>query len=280
MEKAIVKRGIALIMIAAMLASCSPQSSQGAVDKALIASESARLIDQHLDDVKRALIENGEVSDWSEYGTVTGESVTRGMLTEENGEEYLSFLYNTEHFESVDEVFSAASSLVTEDELKEIKTETDEIELRLMRFYEEESRALNDTQRAEFYKDIRKLVIKSAVLLTAAIVYALVPNTVFWGKVTAATAVSIAAGVAASAIMRVIEYYNSDKTEMSETFSDWLKEMSTEPTTAWAIAAGVINTGKSMGYSPVTTAIILAVFAIYGITDDIKPILEEYNFKV
>ncbi len=279
--EAIVRRFISTFMILVLIASCALEGAgPGKPERSVIVSESARMIDRHLERVIRELEIHEDMPELTSQGTLSGEIVTRGLLEEENGERYMDFLYYSDRFESVDDVINSVSGLVSESDLAEIKTEADKIEARLLAFADEEMRALNETQKAEFYKDIRKLVVKSVVLLTAAIVYAAIPNTVFWGKVTAATAVSVAAGVLASTFMRIIECKDGDQDATTQTFSDWLKEVTTEPTVSWAIAAGVINTGKSMGYSPVTTAIILGVFAIYGIKDDLTPILEKYNFKV
>ena len=276
------KRFVAAFMALALGVSCSMNSAgPGKPDRSIIASESSRMIDQHLERVLRVMEENGEnTAKYTAQGTLTGEIVTRGLEDEANGEKYMDFLYYSDRFETVDDVLKAAEGIVSPSSLEEIRTEADKIESRLLEVAEIETRALNETQKAEFYKDIRKLVVKSVVLLTAALVYAAIPNTVFWGKITAATAVSISAGIVASAFMRIIERRNSDQSSTAQTFADWLKEVTTEPTVSWAIAAGVINTGKSLGYSPVTTAIILTIFTVYGIKDDLKPILEKYNFKV
>lgn len=275
------RKVVSVLMIAVLLASCSiSPSGPASIDRNLVLSESARMIDQEIERVVRELEVHGEIDGLSDMGTLDGDTVTRGTLSEENGEKYLEFLYMSERFSSVDEVVAVASDIVPKSELDAIVTEADKIEKRLLELYEDDIRALNEKQKAEFYKDIRKIVVKSVVLLTAAIVYALIPNSIVWGKVTAATAVSISAGIAASGFMRLIERKNSDTAAANQTFSDWIQELSTEPTTAWAIAAGIINTGKSLGYNPVTTSIILVVFGIYGIKDDLKPLLEKYNFKV
>ena len=277
----IARRFVAAFMAFALMVSCSMNTGVAKPDRTIIVSESSRMIDRHLEDVLRVMEENDEIdASLISQGTITGENVSRGLLDEENGEKYMDFLYYSERFESVDEVIAAAEGLVDESSLEEIRAKASEIEARLIASAEIDSRALNETQAAEFYKDVRKLVVKTVVLLTAAIVYAAIPKAVFWGKISAATAVSISAGVVASAFMRIIECKKSDSSATAQTFADWLKEVSTEPTTSWAIAAGIINTGKSLGYSPVTTALIIAVFTIYGIKDDIKPILETYNFKV
>lgn len=276
------KKFVASFMALAMLVSCTLNTTgPGKPDQATIRSESSRMIDQHLERILRVMEENGEdVAKYTQQGTLVGENVTRALAAEENGEKYIEFLYYTDRFENVEEVVNAAKGIVSESDLLLIKSEAEEIETRLLEVAEQETRALNETQKAEFFKDVRKLVVKSVVLLTAALVYAAIPNTVFWGKITAATAVSISAGIVASAFMRIIEKKNSDKDATAQTFYDWLKELTTEPTVSWAIAAGVINTGKSLSQSPVTTAIILAVFTVYGIKEDLKPILEKYNFKI
>lgn len=275
------RKVVSVLMIVVLLASCSLETSGPAkIDRNMVLSESARMIDQEIGRVVRELETHGEIEGLAEMGTLNGDTVTRGTLSEENGEKYLEFLYMSSQFSSVEEVVEFASDLVPQKELGEIVTEADKIEKRLIELCNDDIRALNDNQKAEFYKDVRKVVVKSVVLLTAAIVYALIPNTVVWGKVTAATAVSISAGILASGFMRLIERKNTDTTAANQTFSDWVQELTTEPTTAWAIAAGIINTGKSLGYSPVTTSLILVVFGIYGIKDDLKPLLEKYNFKV
>ena len=276
------KKFVASFMALAMLVSCTLNTTgPGKPDQATIRSESSRMIDQHLERILRVMEENGEdVAKYTQQGTLVGENVTRALAAEENGEKYIEFLYYTDRFEDVEEVVNAAKGIVSESDLLLIKSEAEEIETRLLEVAEQETRALNETQKAEFFKDVRKLVVKSVVLLTAALVYAAIPNTVFWGKITAATAVSISAGIVASAFMRIIEKKNSDKDATAQTFYDWLKELTTEPTVSWAIAAGVINTGKSLNQSAVTTAIILAVFTVYGIKEDLKPILEKYNFKI
>ena len=147
--------------------------------------------------------------------------------------------------------------------------------------YQEGARALSDTQRVEFYKDLRALVVKSVVLLTAAVVYALLPDYMIFGKVSAASAMAIAAGVLSSTLLAIVEWKDSGVlSTSSDNFEAWLIEVTKEPTAAWALASGMIATGKAVNTNPVTTAVSIAVFALYGVTDDLSQMLKSYNFKI
>lgn len=276
--KDLATRGIALMMAMAMIASCAlPQSGPGAVDREALLSASSRMIDENLELVMEYI--SDELPEARSLEGCTGYDIASRTLAEENGEKYLEFMLKTDSYESVDEVFAATEGLVSEEELAEVKARIAELEENLYTEAEDYARALSPSQKKEFYKDLQKLVVKSAVLLTAAIVYACVPHVVFWGKVTAASAVAIAAGILAVSIMSIVGYYKG-LTEKEESFSDWLSSVTTEPAANWAIAAAMISSGKAISQTPVMTALILAVFAIYGIIDDVKPMLKKYNFSI
>lgn len=102
----------------------------------------------------------------------------------------------------------------------------------------------------------------------------------FLGKITAACAVAVAAGVVASGVLSVVEYYQFEDSTINESFEGWVESITKEPYTSWAIAASVIATGKTMGRSPVLTGVILAIFAIYNVIDQVKPMLKKYNFNI
>lgn len=275
-------KGTALLLVFCMLASCSMSPvGPGNPSKEWIMSESAKMIDANFELVRSELEKSNELPELESHGVFTGEEVVRGVLTEENGEAYLNFLYKTDKFTSVDEVIAAAEDLVPEGALDEIKTEADQIEKMIISEGEMLAKGLNESQKNEFYKDLRALVIKSVVLLTASIVYAFMPKTLFWGKISAASAMAIAAGILASTIIAIIEWKDTGKIGTStDSFDQWLTEITEEPVTAWAIAAGMINTCTALGATPLTTALIMGVFAIYDIMNDLKPVLEKYNLKV
>ena len=194
-------------------------------------------------------------------------------LEESGGEEYLEFCIGTNDFRSVDDVLEATSGLAPEEELDRIRSDMEEYEARLFRALDRSARVLTPAQQEEFFDALKALVIKTAVLLTAAVVYAFVPDVLFWGKVTAASAVAIAAGVLSTTFITIVEHYKLDK-DVDESFKSWLEDVVTEPSASWAIAAAMINLGASLERSPVLTALILGVFAIFNVVDEAKTMLE------
>ncbi len=273
----VIDRGIAMMLIAAILAvSCSmPQSGPGAVSSSALISASGRAIEMYLDEV-RAFVEE-DIAVRGVLDGVDGYEVAERAMGETNGREYLEFVVSASDYSDTDAVLEAASSLVPEEEIDELRVKIDEARTRLFRETEGIMRALTPSQQKEFQQDLTKLVIKSAVLLTAAIVYAFVPDMILWGKVAAAAAVAIAAGIVAASIMAVVEYYRSDR-DVGETFENWLENVTTEPFVYWGIASSMMSIGQSLNRGAVVTSIIIGIFALYGIADDVKPMLEKYNF--
>ena len=82
-------------------------------------------------------------------------------------------IQETSRFDNADDVFKAAEGLVPEEELESIKETVKEAETRLFKAVERKVSVLTPSQMEEFYDDLTVLVIKSAVLLTAAVVYSL-----------------------------------------------------------------------------------------------------------
>lgn len=280
MKKAvmILNRSVALIMAAAVLiVSCSmPGTGPGGIPESMLVSASGRVIDLYLDEI-RPYVED-DLAARGILDDVDGYDVATRTLEEEHGQEYLAFTLASSDFSSVDEVLEAADGLVPEEELEAIRETLDGAETRLMTQARSFARVLTPSQEAEFYDDLSVMVIKSAVLLTAAVVYAFVPDTVLWGKVTAASAVAIAAGILAATIMAIVEHYRTDS-GLDESFGSWLRNAAAEPAAYWGIASSVINIGQSLKRGPVVTGVILAIFAICGVADDAKDMLETFNFS-
>ena len=266
----------ALCMIAAICSCTMDLSGPEALSNRMLVTRSARLMEVYLDDVARAMTEEELPGFRKAYEKgFSAEDVASRTLSEQGGREYLEFTIYADDYESVESVIAAASGLVPEKELEGVRKDIADLETKLYEDAEEQSRVMTAAQKKAFYSELRKLVVKAAVLLTAAIVYAFVPDMMFWGKVSAASAVAIAAGVLAATLMSIIEYAKTGTSSVS--FEEWCKEISSEPAAAWAIASGVIATNTALGRSPVTAALILAVFAVYGIIDDVKPLLEAYK---
>ena len=124
-----------------------------------------------------------------------GRSIVSRMLEEEQGEEVLTYSYTAITSDDVDEILASARPLVGEEEYGKLVQQANEIEARAMEAYERASRAMSGEQQKKFYKELQGLVTKAVVLLTAALVYALIPNVMVWGKVSAACVAAVCAGV-------------------------------------------------------------------------------------
>ena len=270
------------LLIASTLISCSPNlAGPSGIPQEDVVRVSARVIEKEYDRVRSALIESGEYSeeDFASFGELDGESVVRGAL--ENGnEDVLNFLYSTCEGKSTGEILQNAKPLLSDSSYKELEAKVRELEEKAGEWGEEISRGLAHSQKEEFYKDLRSMVVKTVVLLTAAIVYALMPKTMFWGKVSAATAVSVAAGVVTSAFITLVEWSDEDLKYSDKSFDTWLSDISVEPFADWALAQGVLNTQMAATNNPVTSALVLGVFALYHIGDNAKTLLKKYNWAV
>ncbi len=295
MSRTIMERTISVMLLCCLLASCVQNPVEpNKVTKAAMLTESAKQINRHIAGVienVRTLDTSGEYSEFLDgldldemesYLKYTGEEMVRGLEEEEGGENMIAFVYNLDKFSSTDEVYKSAETLIKDQKkLDELKAIGDDIEQHFSEQAEKyiSARALTSSQRSAFYQEIKKLTIKSIVLFTAALVYSILPSNVFWGKVTAAAAFSIAAGVLAATVLNLIEYYRIDKGSSDKTFASWIEDLSVEPAKYWAVALGFLNTYKAMNISPLLGGILLAVFTIAGIADDVKPLLKEYNLN-
>ena len=196
-----------------------------------------------------------------------GRSIVSRMLEEEQGEEVLTYSYTAITSDDVDEILASARPLVGEEEYGKLVQQANEIEARAMEAYERASRAMSGEQQKKFYKELQGLVTKAVVLLTAALVYALIPNVMVWGKVSAACVAAVCAGVLASGVMAIVGYKTVDKCEDFD-FLTWLKSVGEDAYAEWAIASSVIATSAAAGKSPVITALILAALALYQCFDE------------
>lgn len=280
-KRVFLEKFTALVLILSMLASCTPSLSGPSEDRReKMVSQGARVIDEEYDFVRGVLIETEEFSeeDFASYGILDGETVVRGLL-EGGDEDLLSFLCATSDG-GVDGVLSTAKSLLPEKEYGELEKKAKEIEERAGAWGDRVSRSLAPAQKDEFYKDLKSMVVKTVVLLTASIVYAMIPKVMFWGKVSAAAAVSVAAGVVASGFVSMVEWSDEDLKNTDKDFSAWLEEITVEPFTDWALAQGVLNAQMAATNNPVTSALVLGVFALYHIGEDAKTLMKKYNWEV
>ena len=143
---------------------------------------------------------------------------------------------------------------------------------------DEIARAIPLNQQAAFYRDLKTLVTRAIVLLTAGIVYACMPTVIFWGKISAACAISVGAGLVAISIMSLYEYFRFGTGE-GQSFEDWFKGLIEVPKADFALTTAITAVAQAMGAGPVVTGIIICVFALYNIVDLARTMLKTYNFN-
>ncbi len=208
--------------------------------------------------------------------SIAPEDVIAGLRNEEKGLEYLSFSYSAAVTGDVDEVLERARQLLPAEVYNELLTDADAVRKDFDRIIDEGSRELKEEYKEDFMRDMQQLVARSIVLLTAAVVYAFMPKFMIFGKISAAAAVSVAAGAVAVTVMAIWRYYKFGGDTM-ETFEQWLKDVASEPKVSYALATSVISMATSMELNPVSTGIILGVFAIYQAIDMLRTMIEVYE---
>ena len=201
-----------IVMSFSTLVGCTlDAAAAGKVSEKEIQSRVARIIDEELENVLPLLEENDDL----EFTDSTGRSIDIRSLKgsdivaraiEDGGEEYINFSYKVLTATTTDEIVKSAKGLVSDEDYQMLVEKAKEEEEHAARIFEEQSRQMTMAQQKELYKDLKKLVIKAVVLLTAGLVYACIPKVMVWGKVSAACAVAVAAGVVASGIMTFFEY--------------------------------------------------------------------------
>lgn len=204
------------------------------------------------------------------------EDVIEGLKGEENGDKYLEFTYSAAVRGDADEVLEQAKELLPADVYNELLGKADEVRREFSLYVEENSRELQEEYREDFMRDAQQLISRSVVLLTAAVVYAFIPRFMIWGKISAAAAISVAAGATAVTVMSIWRYYEFG-TDTLESFDQWLKDVAKEPKASYALATSVVSMAASMEMSPVATGIILGVFAIYQAVDMLRTMIEVYE---
>ncbi len=249
------------------------------LDREQLISPVASIIDEQWEVVIPVIEEyEGEIANrMSRNGASNGIQVVTSMLEEEKGEEYLRFAHALTSGENSITLLALAENLIDEEDMTQLEEQIVEVRARILELGELQSRALPHSQREPFLRDLQKLLTKTIVLLIAGIVYAAIPKVIFWGKITAAAAVATAAGIVATTVMSIYRYYEYGD-NMGESFQEWIVDVTTDPSAAFALATSMITVGKTMNNGPVVTGLIIVVFAIYQVLDLVKPMLLKYNF--
>lgn len=269
-----------VFMTSFLLFSCTMEAeSLTAAVEGEVKSRVARAIDSQLEDVIPQIKDDiaGDIEDIDLLYQANGEYIVARAI-EEGGMDYLVFSDKITRASTTDEILSAAKPVLPEEEYKVLLERVEEEESKARALYEECSRAMTSAQQKAFYKDLKKMVVKAVVLLTAGLVYACIPKAMVWGKVSAACAVSVAAGIAASGILNVMEYYRYGKE--FDSLDTWLKDVYSSAYGEWALASTVIATGTAAKRSPVVTGLIIIAYALYGVLENMKPLMSKYGFSI
>lgn len=278
-------QSVAVLLLAAMVscnaaylpsfkASITDSEMKPAVAKVIDAQ--MNYIKDYLDDDIKARIDGGS----SKGGPLSGADIVELTVNEQGGRDYLDFCYAVDLSQAsldVDPVMSTAQSVLSAKEYERLRSQADELEASMNAKGIEFAKGLPLNQQEAFYKDLKVLVTRSVVLLVAGIVYAAVPNLVFWGKISAAAAISVGAGLVAISVMSLYEYYKYGTGEGMD-FETWFKDLIKIPQADFALTTTVTAMAEALGMGPVVTGIILCVFAVYNIVGLVRSMLKTYNF--
>ena len=273
---------LVLLCFVACNANYKPSFKQSITDSSL-RSRVSRVIDAQLDNVKDYLDEDlrSSIEETSRgTGRMSGSEIVDMTRAESGGRDYLDFCYAVDLAQTandVDDVMDTARCLLPAEKYQELVEIAEDVELEINLKGEEIARAIPLNQQAAFYKDLKTLVVRAIVLLTAGIVYACMPAVIFWGKISAACAISVGAGLVAISIMSLYEYFRFGTGE-DQSFEDWFKGLIEIPKADFALTTAITAVAEAMGAGPVVTGIIICVFALYNVVDLARTMLKTYNF--
>lgn len=275
------------LVILVCLVACNMQftpSFKASISDAEMKPTVAKAIDAQLDYIKEYLdedlkesLDNGNAKG---SGAMTGAQIVELTMEEEGGKDYLDFCYAVDlSQETLDTapIMSTAQSVLTKEEYDRLNTQVNELEKSLTAKGLSYAKGVPLSQQKQFYKDLKVLVTRAIVLLVAGIVYACVPKLVFWGKVSAAAAIAIGAGLVALSVMSLYEYFRYGL-EKDMTFEQWFTELIKIPQADFALTTTVTSMAEALGMGPVVTGIIICVFGVYEVTGLVRDMLNTYNF--
>ena len=232
-----------------------------------------------------------EIDELLELYNDSPDDVVAKALTEDKGAQYLDFCYAADLTRETDDssyIMLKAEGLMDNSDYRKLKRKVDEYEKGIKGWGKQVAKEIPVSQRDAFYKDLKALVVKTTVMLVAAFVYAAVPPTVVWGKISAAAALSIGAGLAADIIMTVYGRYRKIDVSLLDlkdgesyedlTFEQWVSKLKESSVATYAIATAATSYLTSVGMNKVTGAIILTVFTLFNANEAIEDMKNTYNF--
>lgn len=270
---------------------CQLNLGQGvtAEERASVKSVVTKCIDQEINTILPYLDEETQIT--IESGSMTGEEIVTKALKEDRGADYVNFCYAVQETvitQNTDYLLDGAKNVLSEEQYDDLELKIADMKHNLGPLTKSLSKGIPLNQQEAFYSDLRALVVKTAVLLVAGIVYAAMPTAVVWGKVSAAAALAVGAGVVAGVVMDIYGHYRNgyamsvDVEEVitsGKSFENWIGQFKEEPEAYYAIATSVISLATTMELNPVVTGIVLVVFAAYNVWDTIQSMKKVYNFN-
>lgn len=263
-------------------------SSLSGYSASLVKTKVASVIDEEMDTIKPHLDSDiqGEI-DNTKGGSKTGAEIVDLTCLEENGEDYVDLCYEVDLSSSsydYSDVVDVSRRVLTDEQFEMLEKQIEETEKAIRDSFEPLAKDVPLNQQEQFYSDLESFVVRSVVLLAASAVYSYIPDTILWGKITAAAAVAVGAGLVAMIAMEVYRDINGIGPSLNlgkdASFQDWLKELVKTPQADYALTTAVTSVATSLGMSPTSTSICLAVFGIFKSTDMIKELGVKYDFNI
>ena len=276
---------VALILLGAVTACSAGVETVQGWKSGTVKNVVSQSIDREMEFVKPNLEPDlqASIDGSAKGGPLNGRQIV-DLTIQENGGDYIDFCYtvNCNGSNDSDAVMQSARVVLPEDKYQQLQEEAKRIEKALGEKGELIAKSLPDNQKEAFYKDLKALVTRTIVLVTAGIVYICIPDVIIWGKVSAAAAISVAAGFVAYATMTIYEKYRFgiSKEDKTKTVNDWVKEFLKVPQADFALTTAAASMSTMLAEGPVAKGITILVFAFTNALDTWNAMMKKYNLTL
>jgi len=273
---------VAVILLGAITSCTAEVETMKSWETGTVKSVVSKSIDDEMQYIKPNLEPDlqARIDGTAKGGQLSGREIVDLTIQEKSGD-YIDFCYtvNCDGETDSEAVIESARAVLPEDRYLQLREEAKNIEKTLMEKGEIMAKDLPESQKEEFYKDLKALVTRTVVLVAAGIVYICIPNVVLWGKVSAAAAISVAAGFVAYATMTIYEKYRFgiSKEDRSRSINDWAKEFLSVPQADFTLTAVAASMAATIADGPVVKGIVILVFAATNALDTWNAMMKKYN---
>ena len=276
---------VAVILLGAITACTAGIETVNSWENGTVKNVVSESIDREMEYVKPNLEPDLQARiDGAAKGTpLTGREIV-DLTIEENSGDYIDFCYtvNCNGSNDSEAVLQSARVVLPEDRYLQLREEVKNIEKAIGEKGEIIAKDLPESQKEAFYKDLKALVTRTVVLVAAGIVYICIPDLVLWGKISAAAAISVAAGFVAYATMTIYEKYRFgiSKTDKTKTTNDWVKEFLSVPQADFALTSVAASMAAMIADGPVVKGITILVFAATNALDTWNAMMKKYDMSL